>query len=137
MWLIRLIRPIGLIGLMTLVGCEQSDEANYTSQLVIESYIYANEPIDSVIVRRTAVITSDTKETIEPSADVLIEVDGVKHSFHTRQEEWAKGHYYPDDTLVVVPGKTYRIEVRSRGQIATSQTTVPLAISLDSAKVGD
>src|SRR5205814_5717973 len=102
------------------MGCELSEEAQYTSQLVIEGYIYANEPIDSIIVRRTAVITSDNRLRFEKNAIVTLSVDGGSYSFHARSEAWATGHYYAHDSIVALPGKTYNLRVEVGQDVATA-----------------
>src|SRR5207237_5628607 len=39
--------------LLLLASCTTVNESTFTQQIVIQGFLYANEPVDSVVVRRT------------------------------------------------------------------------------------
>src|SRR5207248_1320743 len=103
-------------------------------QIVVAAFLYANEPIDSVVLHRTTPFGSyyDDLDYAVDSAQVTVTVDGVPH---TLKPATLKGRYYlPASELVVQGGKTYELSVvapnhQSGGShVLSSTTTVPMPI---------
>lgn len=119
--------------LFALASCEQTTDSQFSPQLVIEGYLYANEPLDSIVVRRTIEITQ---------GDSIAYVEGAIVTLGTPEKEYrlverpgAPGRYHPQEPVMIHPGGPYTLRVEGLGQVATSETTVPEPIHLDSAKV--
>ncbi|MDP4241902.1 MAG: DUF4249 family protein [Bacteroidota bacterium] len=117
--------------LLILSGCLSVTESTFTPQIVVQGFLYANEPVDSIVVRRTIAVRESSGDDRVSGARVtlangdstypLIEAAGPVH-----------GRYISNVPIVIQPGKTYRLRVEALGQVATSETTVPDAIRLDS-----
>ena len=127
-----------LISLLLLLGlglasCEETSDAVFTPQLVIEGYLYANEPLDSIVVRRTLEITQDDSLSFVSGAIVTL----TTPEGEMRLVERESGRYHPEQPVIVQPGGLYKLRVDAMNMTATSETTVPQAISLDSAKLED
>ena len=67
--------------LLVFAGCEASNDSAFTPQIVIQGFLYANEPIDSIIVRRTLPITSTNESDRVTGAKVTLTVDGTSYVF--------------------------------------------------------
>ena len=118
----------------SLASCNPGVDSSFSPQIVIQGFLYAGEPIDSVIVRQTIPITADNKSDRVSGAKVSISVDD---STYQLIEGGYHGRYILSQHVIVQAGKTYSIRVEALGQVATAQTTVPLAIHLDSVKLGN
>lgn len=128
-----LIVSLLLIAGLSIASCEQTVDATFSPQLVIEGYLYANEPLDSIVVRRTIEITQ---------GDSIAYVEGARVTLSSPEKEYvlleraeAPGRYHPQEPVMILPGLTYKLRVEGLGQVATSETTVPEPIRLDSAKI--
>jgi len=129
-----LVGCIALLGFFAFSGCDNPIQTAYQEQLVVNGFIYANEPIDSIVLHRTTPFGSyyDDLDYAVDSATVTITVDGVAH---TLLPTGLKGRYYlPASNLIVQGGKTYNLTViapdlQTGGvHTATSSTTVPMPI---------
>jgi hypothetical protein len=125
--------PIGLLCLLVvtsgfLAGCDSPIDSEYKEQLVVTGYLFADAPIDSVIVHRTTpfgVYLDDLASAID-SAIVIVTVDGKQD---TLLRGARKGRYYlPASTLIVESGKTYGLTVRYHEHLLTASTRVPQRI---------
>ncbi|MFI5202557.1 MAG: DUF4249 family protein [Candidatus Kapaibacterium sp.] len=135
------LSPLKFLLAMTVIlivfsGCDNPIQTVYTEQLVVDGFIYANEPIDSIVLHRTTPFGDyyDDLDYAVDSAQVTITVDGVAH---TLLPTGLKGRYYlPASDLVVQGGRTYFLSVTARNNqtggvySATSMTTVPMPIHL-------
>ncbi len=119
---------------VALVGCDNPIQSAYTEQLVVDGFIYANEPIDSIVLHRTTPFGSyyDDLDYAVDSATVTISVDGVTDTLLPTD---LKGRYYlPASKLIVQGGKTYNLAVSAPDQqtggthYATASTIVPMPI---------
>lgn len=129
---------IALILLLTALGlasCEQTTDTVFSPQLVIEGYLYANEPLDSIVVRRTIEITQG--DSIAYVQGAIVTLSSPDKDYVLLERKDAPGRYHPQEDLIPLPGVTYRLRVQAMGQVATSETTIPDPIKLDSAKVGE
>lgn len=116
-----------------LASCEQTVDATFSPQLVIEGYLYANEPLDSIVVRRTIEITQGDSIAYVEGARVVLSSPEKEYELIERTNE--PGRYFPQEPFTPQPGVTYKLRVEAMGQVATSETTIPDAIRLDSAKI--
>lgn len=127
-----------LVCCFSYFGCSALTENIYTPTLVLQGYIYANEPIDSILVRQTIAIEDTSRNSdFVTGASVQITVDGKSYTLSEKQRVARPGRYTPDETIIAIPGKTYKLTVSAYGSTAWSETTVPEPIQLDSVRVGD
>ena len=117
-------------------SCTAVTESAFTPQIVVQGYLYANEPLDSIVVRQTIPIGNSTGNDFVSGAIVSI---SSGDSVYTLREHSAfePGRYASDSTIIIQPGKTYALRVEAIGQIVTASTTVPAAIHLDSVELNN
>ena len=123
---------------LTLVGCDTTDSQSQGSEIVVESYLIANETLGQVRLSRSASVEQiyDFTRSAIANADVTVTLMGEDGSpervfeFFTESDE--PGIYKPITTARVIPGRTYRLDVDIQGSIedVSSETTVPGAFEL-------
>lgn len=118
-----------------IASCDETIDAEFTPQIVVEGYLYANEPIDSIVIRRTLDIGEESRFSYVRGAIVTLSVGDEEYRLVENAEY--PGRYFPPVRMWAAPGRTYRIRVQALGQTATSETTIPQPIFLDSAKIGE
>ncbi len=126
---------LAIVALLLLNSCSSALDANFHSQLVVQGFLYANEPLDSIIVRQTLSITNQNPQDRVSGASVTI---STGDSNFVLREDSVRGRYIytdPTRTFIAQPSKTYHLTVAWNGDTLTAQTTVPKAITLDSAKL--
>ena len=123
-----------LLSLPLLAACDGAIESAYKEQLVVSAFLYANEPVDSVVIHRTTPFGnyySDLEYAVD-SATVTLS-DG--ESTYTLLPAERKGRYALP-SLIVQPGKTYQLIVvapnHQTGGVHTLQasTIIPMPIKL-------
>jgi len=117
-------------------GCEIAEENQFKPMIVLQGFLYANEQIDTISVRKTISIedTSRASDFVQ-NAQVEISVDGRTYTLREKNKITLPGRYFLDTPLTAIPGKTYRLTVRAFGEEAWSETTIPYPIQLDSVKI--
>ncbi len=130
----QLLLAMTIISSAFLAGCDNPIQTAYTDQLVVDGFIYANEPVDSIVLHRTTPFGQyyDDLDYAIDGATVTITVDG---DAHTLLPTGLKGRYYlPSSDLIVQGGKTYYLTVSAPNEqnggtiTATASTTVPMPI---------
>ena len=137
----RSFRTAGLLSALALVmllaSCDQAITTAYTEQLNVACFLYADAPVDSVVLHRTTPFGAyyDDLDFAVDSATVVITVDGVAH---TLKAGATKGRYYlPPSELTIEGGKTYTLTVTAPNHQTGglhhlyATTTVPMPITLD------
>jgi hypothetical protein len=119
-------------------GCDQPIESQYSEQLVINTFLFANHPIDSIVLHRTTPF-GDTFNDLDyaiTGATVIVSNNSVADTLLPAS---LKGRYYlPASKLVVQGGQTYNLTVIAPDEqtggthFATAATTVPMPIHLAS-----
>ena len=132
-----LFAAFGLIvpaGLSTLVGCDTA-ALETESQVVVEAYLQAGAPLDSVRVTRTA--RADAEYTPERTAVQGAEVrvqrlndsGGVAATVPYAEAGSTKGLYAPETAVTAKPQATYRLRATTpEGTVVTAETTVPAPV---------
>ncbi|HZV13138.1 MAG TPA: hypothetical protein VFA55_07975 [Candidatus Kapabacteria bacterium] len=114
-----------------LISCQDVPPVAYIQQIVVQGYLFANRPIDSIIVDRSLPVNLfyDRDSAGITDAQVTITVDSKTYSLVPYTKE--PGSYYlPDTTMLVRSGKTYYLQIQYNGQTVTAQTTVPDSIKI-------
>ncbi len=129
----RLALPAVLV-LAVLVGCDTT-ALEPESQVVVEAYLQAGAPLDSVRVTRTASANdayAPEKAAIQ-GAEVTVQRlddDGdVAAAVPYTETDTTAGLYAPEAAVTVEPRATYRLRVTTpEGTTVTSTTTVPALV---------
>ncbi len=124
---------VGLAGLLLMAGCDTTPSTEASErQIVVESYLIAQEPLLPVRLSRTAPIdvTYDFNELALQDATVAVarldDSGAVTERYPYREDPEALGVYRPLSAERVRPLGTYRLEVRTAGgQSVTATTVVP------------
>lgn len=125
---------LGLTGLVVLIGCDTA-ALEPESQVVVEAYLQAGAPLDSVRVTRTAKATAEytPKRTAIQGAEVSVqrldEGGGVSDVIPYAEVDSTDGLYAPETPTPVAPQATYRLRVATpEGTVVTATTTVPAPV---------
>lgn len=126
-----------LLALLAIAGCDSTIDSAYNEQIVVGAFIYANEPIDSIVLHRTTPFGSyyNDIDYAVTGATVMVTSDGVTDTLLPAK---LKGRYYlPASKLIVQPGKTYQLSIVAPNlqtggthQISAT-TTIPMPIHFD------
>jgi hypothetical protein len=112
-----------------LAGCTSTNDIAFTPQIVVQGFLYANEPLDSIVVRQTeSVFDTSHDKSINDALVTIASENGID----TLHLGYKGGEYIPKRPIIPRSRKTYTLRVEWNGQIATSTTTVPDSIRLDS-----
>ncbi len=116
------------ISLLIISGCtDDSPLVPEVNLVVIQGYLYANEPITDIQITSTLPLSS--QDTLAPpinDADVCLIKNGQRYNL--LPGEYANGYYhYNGDDLFVKEGDSFEIEVDYFGKIAYGETKVPTA----------
>lgn len=120
-----------IIGLFA--SCELYEQDEYQEQYVVESYLYANRTLPFVRISTTVPAydyydyshTSNVKNAQVQVALMETENDEIAESII--EYEFKKNNYYPVETHLVKPGRTYRLKITipEYENSITGFTTVP------------
>lgn len=121
------------IAIAILASCNPEVDATFHSQIVVQGFLYANEPLDSIVIRRTLPIDTKSPTDRVNGATVRISTDDTT----IQLSGTTSGCYVASSPFIIQPGKTYQLLVAWNGDTARATTTVPQAIHIDSAKLGD
>ena len=120
---------VSLITLIGINGCsEPTYPSEYSYQIVVQGYLMANQPIDSIIVRRTARLEEYVSESILAinGATVVIAGNGI---VDTLKAMLGNPGLYTSMRIpqnIIKPKETYTLFVRTPDErIVTGTTTVP------------
>lgn len=135
------MRPSGvcclLLSLMLLGACDTATGALDGDIAVIEAFLFAGEPVDSV--RVTSTIPFNSADSVAmPINDAQIRLIKGSAVYALEARGAAGYYYYPGEDLVVEPGDRFRFEMEYQGQTVTSETDVPPApvgVALDSSAI--
>lgn len=113
----------------------------HDEKIVVEAFVVAGKPIDKILIEKTTGALDSLKPDITfiADAEVKVSVDGVSYkavlkpdttlySLSTNPNQPRSAYAVPG--LVAISGKTYLLEARWQGKIATAQTQIPRAVQL-------
>ncbi len=126
---------LAMTSLTIFASCTSVNEPPFSPQIVIQGYLYANEPLDSIVIRKTIPITGRSADDRISNAIVTLSTGDSVYMLHNDSSFLPGGRYVSDHPIVIQPGATYTLRVEALAQVATASTTVPLPIHLDSVKL--
>ena len=106
-------------------GCNNNPVLPNDTQVVLQAYLYANQPVrDIQVMSSIAIGSSDTTNTPISNAAVSLLRNGQR--FPLSASTGSPGYYsYQGNDLTVTTGDDFRIEVVVSGQSVTAETVVP------------
>jgi hypothetical protein len=125
---------ICIVFLMALLtGCSEPTSADdYSNQLVLNAFLFAGKPIDSIYVQRTAQVLEHYTESAVAIRNATVTINlmkaadpgSVEASYVLSGDPARPGRYY--SPAVIQPRRTYTIAVQADGYpLVTGTTTVP------------
>ena len=124
---------LALVALSGLFGCSEPSSPNdYSNQLVLNAYLFAGRPIDSVYAQRTAQILEQYTEDVVAITDATVKISlmkaadpaAIETTYVLFGDPVRRGRYFSPAT--VLPRRTYSIEIQAAGYpLVTGMTTVP------------
>jgi len=115
------------IPLMILQGCsENTDPVLSQDIIVVQAYLYANEPVQDIRLTRT--LPLDVEEGVQPEAINDADVRLIKNEQVYSLEHFSgdSGYYhYTGDDLNVNAGELFRLEIEHDGTLVYAETMVP------------
>lgn len=125
----RYFKAYVLLISILMSGCEDVPEIGQAEgEPVVEAYLYAGEPIDDIVLKRSRPFSStsgsEDTETFITDANILIISQGVDYPLSPNPEE--PGHYfYPGDDLEIEIGQSYGLAFDYEDESISSETTIP------------
>jgi hypothetical protein len=118
-----------LLALLALTaGCTRESPVSPTAeQVVVQAYLYADEPVSDIRLTRTLPLGG--QETEAPpvnDAEVSLQKHGVEYKLTASQGDSGYYHYSKDD-LAVRAGDDFQIIIRYGGLTIEAETSVPPA----------
>jgi len=110
--------------LFLFVSCEEESVYSTDEKFVLQAYLYANEPVWDVSLRKTVSLTV-TDSVGEPinEASVTLFKNGVAYPLTLDGDS---GYYhYPESDLLINEGDVWEIEATYNGRTATAKSQVP------------
>lgn len=127
-----------LVVLPLLYSCQSNPVVPEATQIVLQAYLYASEPINAITVMLSRPLTSsDTSNTLLANANVSLIKNGTQFQL-TPSRQNAGNYYYSGTDLQVQSGDQFEIEVTYNGTTATAVTVVPgkpVGLTIDTSTV--
>ncbi len=103
-------------------SCEDSTLDNFgTTSTVVQSYLYANNPIDSFYISESISYT-DTSDVITTIDNLSISISDGTDSYYLQP---IGDGYYQNLDLIIQSGATYSMEFENAGTVISAETYVP------------
>jgi len=124
------MRKIGLVLAVStfawINGCTtESPLTPSADQVVIEAFLYANEPVTDIRVTSTLPLGSDSSYAPPINdAEVVLIKDGIRYPLEPSPGDSGYYHYSGED-LAVETGDKFRVEVDYFNRVAYGETEVP------------
>jgi hypothetical protein len=114
-----------LVALIALAGCSNNPVTPVQQQVVLQGYLYANEPVQDIFVASSMAIGgSDSVENPIQTASVVLIRAGSRYRLSASTAR--PGYYfYAGNDLVAKTGDDFNIEVNANGEQVTAETIVP------------
>ncbi|OJJ17062.1 hypothetical protein BKI52_30570 [marine bacterium AO1-C] len=115
-----------ILSFLGLAACQDNSDNLTPDTMVVEAYLYVNQPVTNVRVTQLVPIGQNTTQpTPINNAEVRISTNG--QSYLLTPSAGDSGYYhYPGTDLVITSGNSYALEVKYQEQVATSVTTAPV-----------
>lgn len=124
-----------VIGMLLFMGCAKNPEAPvYEKQITVFGYLWGNRPLNAdhpILIAHTRPIDEyyELEKAAIPNAEVTITETSSGTQFTLADTPQKPGFYF-NDSLIIQPKHTYRLEVNVAGEIVSAATTVPPMLHL-------
>ncbi len=114
-----------IAGVLLTAGCTNNPVAPSQTQVVLQGYLYANQPVQDIsLATSIAIGGTDTVDTPITTASVVLMKNGI--SYQLASSVTIPGNYfYAGSDLSVNIGDNFTIEVDVNGQHISAATVVP------------
>lgn len=120
----RVALPLFVL-LTFMYGCQSNPVIPAATQIVLQAYLYAGQPVNDITVMLSRPLSSsDTSNTMVANAAVTLTRNGTVYQLAPVPQDSGQ-YYYPGQDLVVQPGDQFEIAVTCDGVTATAETIVP------------
>lgn len=132
--------PMIVATILLFIGCNEDSVLAPTGDLlVVQAYLYANEPVDDIRVTMMLPLDAAQDSEMPPvnDATVLLSKDGQRYALTPSPGDSGYYHYDGSD-LSVAAGDHFKLEVEYQNQLIAAETTVPqppLNVSLSDAAI--
>lgn len=124
--------------LFLIAGCDSNNTSDHNPEVVVESYLVANQNIPPIRLTWTAPIDAryDATSLAIRNADVSVRLLGAngttQSTFSFAHDASNPGVYNPDVSHLILPTRTYRLEVDvpENAEGVSAETTVPGAFEI-------
>jgi hypothetical protein len=111
--------------LLAASGCSNNPVVPEEKNLVLQAYLYANEPVtDITVMMSNPISSSDTSNELVSGANVVLYKNGATYQLTSSSSSAGKYVYLAND-LQVQSGDQYTIQVSFEGITASAETEVP------------
>jgi hypothetical protein len=112
---------------LVVVGCVDSvAPADLPPTVVVEGYLYANQPIDSIVLTQTQPIDAYYSDSLSRITGALVTITVDGHAYTLLEKPGRPGAYtLPAESLIVRSEKQYTLSVHALNTTVTATTTVP------------
>mgnify|MGYP000882135753 FL=1 len=118
--------------LIAFASCSDDIPTYYTSEYVVEGYLFVNQPIKGIVVSRSLPTTDTFKFENALVKDATVQITGGDETFTLVYRPTPKGgeYFLPDTTKLVKEKTTYELRVTTKdGKVMTGKTTTPMQFS--------
>jgi hypothetical protein len=112
--------------IITITACEKEklDNGHGANMIVIQGYLYAGKPVDSLRLSQTVLLNSaDTLFHGITDATVTIKYNGINYKLTAILN--MPSYYQGDPSFIISSGQTYALKINYNNDTITSQTVVP------------
>jgi hypothetical protein len=111
--------------LIAFSGCSNNPVIPEEQNLVLQAYLYADEPVaDITVMMSMPISSSDTSNELVSAASVILYKNGVTYQLTPSSSSSSK-YLYSGSDLQVKSGDQYTIQVSYNGITASAETSVP------------
>ena len=108
-----------------LYGCQSNPIVPEATQITLQAYLYADQPVKDITVMMSRSLSSiDTANTMVANANVSLMMNGTQYQLMPSTQNIGE-YYYSGTALQVQSGDQFEIKVTYNGTTATAQTIVP------------
>lgn len=114
--------------LIILASCSDDVPTGYTSEYVVEGYLFVNQPIKGIIISRSLPTTDTFKFENSIVKDATVEITGGGETYQLVFRTTARGgeYFLPDTTKLIKEKTTYDLKVTTKdGRSMTATTITP------------
>lgn len=120
----RILVLISLV-ILSLSACNDSPVIPEDTQLVLQAYLYAHQPVNDVTVMLSRPFSNgDSTNVPMTNATVVLIKNNTRYTL-TASQASAGTYFYAGSDLEVLVGDRFRIEVNAAGMLASAETIVP------------